>query len=154
MTIHELLSHDFTDKTIVIIGAPASGKTFAASLLFGKLSTHQLVNTDLYKDHGFEQSLYALRDALAESEYPKIIEGVLGYRLLRKGAEMGDFYPDVVVEMQVPDEVIERQYEQRGPEKLKGARTMMKANATVLSKYMEMVPIERKPIWIIVNNEY
>lgn len=143
-------------KNVVILGGPASGKSFLAWQLMGSES-HEHVSTDYYMTHGFEQSLYMLLDDIKYEAIPTphIIEGVIGARLIRKGAEWGTYYPDVIIELRVSDDRLEREYVKRGEDKLKGARAMTKSIDTILNAYRSMpVPSDKKPIWITINNEY
>lgn len=150
------LAHVYAGKNVVIIGAPASGKTFYGWKM-SEVGQHNLISTDDYMNYGYDKALYAIMEDIQSGRIPQphIIEGVLGYRLLRKGAELGTYYPDVVIEMRVTDELLVRAYEQRGEAKLKGARTMMKANETVLHSYREIqVPEDMKPMWVTIDNQY
>ena len=157
MELPELLTKDFTGKNVVIIGCAASGKTWLANMLGELHPDHMIIRSDDYMSHGFEQSLYAMMDDIAANqETPCIIEGVLGYRLLRKGVELGTFYPSVVIEMLITDQRMEKTYnELRDPAKLKGALSQKKANATVLDKYLTMIEdTSFKPEWIQIHNNY
>lgn len=98
-----------TDKSIVVVGLPASGKSFLAThgilpqLLTKGVRDIKIFRTDDYIKHGFEKSLYILMDDFQErranvvKKEHAIIEGVQGYRLLRKGLELGTFSPDLVI---------------------------------------------------------
>lgn len=160
LTLTELLERDFTGENVLIIGCPASGKSTIAQMIAERHSGHHLVHTDDYMQHGYEQSLYVLIDELKSGHLngmgDLLIEGILGYRLLRKGVEQDFYYPDVVIELLITDERMERTYnEERDHEKLKGARSQTKACATILGKYKEMfIPDGQYPEWIQINNEY
>lgn len=159
MTLAELLQRDFTGENVLIIGCAASGKSTVANMLLDRHpNNHIIIRTDDYMSHGYEQSLYVLIDDLKakSSHNPTFIEGILGYRLLRKGVELNCYYPDVVIELQISPERMERTYnESRDPDKLKGAKSQAKACATILDRYKEMfIPDGQYPEWIIVKNEY
>ena len=147
---------DLTDKVVVIIGPAASGKSWLADQLHLTWKHHKVFHSDDYMSHGFEQSLYVMMDDIQKHSAPCIVEGVLGYRLLRKGVELDNFYPDVVIEMMITDERMEKTYnEDRDPAKLKGAMSQKKANATVLEKYQVMIlNNDLAPDWIQFNNDY
>lgn len=88
---------------VVIIGYAATGKTtFSNTLQFdGKL-----YHTDDYLKYGSVESLYVLMDDLKKDKTPlKVIEGIGGYRLLRKGAELQNFYADLVIVCEASKEV-------------------------------------------------
>lgn len=166
LTLTELLERDFTGENVLIIGCPASGKSTIAKMISERHPDSQYIQTDDYMQHGYEQSLYVLIDdlkrgyvsqeAAVRMNGPHIIEGILGYRLLRKGVEQDFYYPDVVIELLITDERMEQTYnEQRDPEKLKGARSQTKACATILGKYKEMfIPDGQYPEWIQIHNNY
>ena len=160
LTLQELLERDFTGENVLIIGCPASGKSTIAQMIADRHHDHHFIHTDDYMSHGYEPSLYALIDdikaAVNNDQVPMIIEGILGYRLLRKGVEQDYYYPDVVIELLIPEERMEQTYnESRDPEKLKGAKLQTKACATILAKYKEMfIPDGQYPEWIQINNNY
>lgn len=144
----------FQGKNILIIGAPASGKTYITKEIAEFLPNHKVIHTDDYMHHGFEQSLYSLMDDLKTIQEPTIIEGIGGYRLLRKGVETDSYYPDVVIEMVVTEERIQEVYSnERDPAKLKGVFTAIKSCATILQKYQAMNN-PRKPTWYAIENDY
>lgn len=73
------------EKIAVIIGLAASGKTTLSEYLHERFPDHSLFHTDDYMSFGYEESLYRLMSDLQADQNPlKIIEGVQGYRLLRK----------------------------------------------------------------------
>jgi len=139
-------------KNILIIGNPASGKTYVSGLF--PATHHTIIHTDDYIQHGHVESLYKLLDDMEQIEGNTIIEGVLGYRLLRKGVELGVYFPDIVIELHTSPECVERTYtQQRQPEKLKNLKGFTAGLGSVLSGYREMFnPFP--PIWIQVKNEY
>ena len=102
MKYSQLFDYSFAGKTIVIIGSPASGKTTLGKALAAKYG-QKLIQADDYMQHGYKEALYVMLADLIEIDEPVIVEGMQGYRLLRKGVELGNFYPDVVIELQVTD---------------------------------------------------
>lgn len=103
-------------KIVVVIGLAASGKTTVADYLQEHfLQEHSLYHTDDYIDYGYEQSLYKMIDDLAADPNPlKIIEGVQGYRFLRKNAELRQFQVDTVVIVETPGDKRAKRYADRG----------------------------------------
>jgi hypothetical protein len=86
------------ENRVVIIGHPESGKTHIADELAIQYPDYKVYRTDDYILHGFERSLYVLLGDIERDAAPKVIvEGVQGYRLLRKGAELGTFDADLVI---------------------------------------------------------
>lgn len=139
-------------KHILIIGPPASGKTFVSRIIKAQLPTHRIFHSDDYMDKGWEQSLYALIEDIKQHEGPTIVEGLQGYRLLRKGIELDCYHPDIVIEIEVTDYTIESVYHlERDPSKLKSVLSSVKACDTVLVKYRGMEKT-REPYWIKIDN--
>lgn len=149
----ELNSWPLAGKTIVIIGPPASGKTTLAKSISESTGTG-VVSTDDYMEHGYKDSLYVMLDDLAELTEPKIIEGMQGYRLLRKGVELDCFYPDIVIELSVTQEQVERVYRtERISSKLPKLAAFNKMHQTILESYKAM-DNPRPPKWIRIQNEF
>lgn len=88
---------------VVIIGYAATGKTtFANSLKFDG----SLYHTDDYLKYGSVESLYVLMEDLKkDTNQLKVIEGIGGYRLLRKGMQQQNFYADLIIECVASKEV-------------------------------------------------
>jgi deoxyadenosine/deoxycytidine kinase len=110
-------------NTIVIIGLPATGKTFLASRL---PSGYKRYHTDDYMEHDFEDALYHLMDDLRRYKSREVvIEGVQGYRLLRKLAQRKMRQPDLIVKCVAPTELREHRYYERGKILNKGFDKML-----------------------------
>lgn len=143
---------DIKGKKVLIIGFPASGKTTLSELLKLKSEEHEVMHSDDYMKFGFVESLYELMKDLEKTEKPTIVEGVIGYRLLRKGVELDSYYPDIVIELNVNEETIKRRYLERDPQKIKGALSMCKSSLKILSDYRHM-PKKKVPMWVDINND-
>ena len=160
MTYADILNLDLTGKTVVIIGCPASGKTTLGKALAQRTGA-KLIRTDDYMDFGYKEALYVMLADLIEIDEPVIVEGVQGYRLLRKGVELGNFFPDVVIELEVTEAQVKRVYEtERIWDKRKSAEKMLaslagfnKMHQTILGKYREMEN-PHPPTWYTVRNEF
>ena len=79
---------DLTDpQDIVIIGYPGTGKTTYAANLHKQYPNHILIHTDNLQGLGYRKALYGLilkiKALKVKLKRPVIVEGVLGYRLLR-----------------------------------------------------------------------
>lgn len=147
---------DIGSSTVVIIGPPAAGKTYVAGKLAIDNPGHKLIHTDDYIKYGYEASLYHLLDDVVGLKKlgPLIIEGVLGYRLLRKGVQLNCFYPEMVVELEITYEQLERIYKtERDRTKLDYIKPMLKANVTVLRSY-QLFENKHKPKFIKLKNPY
>ncbi len=139
------------NKNVLIIGPPASGKTTLAKELYKQnRTTHNLHHSDDYMAHGYEQALYVLMEVLNHPVLT-IVEGVQGYRLLRKGAQLGTYAPDLVIEMEVTREQQAAIYEsERDPAKLKYLKGFANAHQKILNDYFELVG-DARPEWIKMN---
>lgn len=149
---------DITGKNVLIIGCPASGKTYVADALKRDNPKHKLFHTDAYKQYGYVEALYVLIDELKELGTKKntIVEGVQGYRLLRKGVELNCYYPDIVVELKISDALMRRTYErERDPEKIRYLKGFNASHQKILNDYKAMaIPAGKKPQWIELQNSY
>lgn len=84
---------------VVIVGYAATGKTtLVESFKYSPSLANVWHTDDLINQYDFEESLYVLMPQIAKCRNPlKIIEGIQGYRLLRKGLQLKTFYADVVI---------------------------------------------------------
>ena len=153
MTIEELKERNFAGKNVLIIGCPASGKTFVAKEL-AITSCQDIIHTDDYSKHGYQDALYKVMDSIKVAEDPIIVEGILGYRLLRKGVELDCYYPDVVIELLVTTQRMLKTYaKERGGKDATRLKGFNAAHQTILEEYRRM-PNKHRPEWIKVKNEY
>ena len=145
---------DIENKNVLIIGMPASGKTYLSELLHRDNPTHRLVHTDSYIKYGYREALYKLIEDLKKIKVPTIIEGVQGYRLLRKGVELDLYYPDIVIELEVTEARMLKTYKDKRNGKdvryLKGFNQM---HQKILGDYFRMNS-KRPPQWIKLKNNY
>lgn len=153
-SISDILTTDFSGDSIVITGRPATGKTWLGKKL-AAITGRQVIHTDDYIRFGHVEGLYFLLDDLQTIVGPHLIEGVMGYRLLRKGVETWRYYPDVVIHLTAPAECVERTYRQvrKEPEKLPGVKRLGMACDTILREYLEMNN-PHPPVWWDVQNQY
>lgn len=163
MTLPEILSSEIcSGKVTVIIGRPGSGKTTVGLLIAEQKQECRLWHTDDYIPYGGVDGLYQMMAEMEEDGYqsPAIIEGVGAYRLLRKGAELDVFYPDVVIELIVTDEQVERVYtKERDASKLKKMPGFVKGLETVLAGYRQIMSVRElegrtPPVWMRVQNDF
>lgn len=142
-------------KNILVIGYPGSGKSYIVDQI--PKTPHTFIRTDDYINHGFEESIYRILDDIYishEGNVNTFVEGVQGYRLLRKGLQTNTYYPDIIIEVRRDWGKIEELYRnERGIDKLKGAKGMVKSCDKILNEYLSM-PNDRKPeTWFIVHND-
>lgn len=143
---------DINGKNVLIIGCPASGKTYLSNLL--ESSTHQTFHTDDYINHGYYESMYKCLSDVIECDKLTIVEGVQGYRMLRKGVEMDNYYPDLVIELRITQRRMLLTYSiERNPKKIKYLKAFNKTHNKILSDYRAMNN-KHKPEWLVINNNY
>ena len=153
MTIEEILNIDIRDKNILIIGEPASGKTWLCEQI--EDAGHLTIHTDSYKDFGYERSLYELMRDITDYQQPTMIEGILGYRLLRKGQELGIYKADIVIICETtPEKQAEIYMRERDQSKIKYMPSLKKGLKTIFNEFKEMTPKEDWPEFITFNNNY
>jgi hypothetical protein len=144
--------YDLPGLDVLIIGPPASGKTYVSNLIARECGYGVVIHTDDYLKHGNVESLYCTLADLELIPPPRIIEGVGGYRMLRKGVQMDCYYPDLVIELYVPDGQIEYVYRtQRKYEKLPHLKGFNMGLQSILKQYKEM-PNARPPKWVVLDN--
>lgn len=135
-----------TDKsTVVVIGPPGSGKTHVG-LLLAESSGLPLYCTDAYLHDGHVAALYCVMKAVNDEGW--IVEGMIGYRLLRKRAQLGMPAPDIVIELEASDQDIVNAYRARNKRcNLEDIRKFCKAHESVLQDYF-LLDAERPRVWI------
>jgi len=146
---------DIESKNVLIIGCPASGKTYTSKLLAKDNPSHLVIHTDDYIKYGYKESLYKLiLDMSLYVNAPTIIEGVLGYRLLRKGVELDCYYPDIVVELEISEALMYKTYSKERQTKdvsyLKGFNA---SHQKILADYKQIIN-PKPPQWITIKNSY
>lgn len=153
MNLQEILAYPLLYKNVLIIGCPASGKTYLSKLL--DRGDHVLIHTDDYLPFGFVGSLSACIDAANNVIGKTIVEGVQGYRMLRKGFENGNYMPDIVIECEVSTQRMNMTYVlERDPAKIQYLRDFKKGHVKILNEYFAMCPKEKQPIWLTFENNY
>jgi len=154
-TIEEVLLIDFTKSAVVIVGNPASGKTYLANKILnhGNCKHKNIYHTDDYIRYGWVDSMYRLLKDVISDDNPKIIEGVQGFRLLRKGSDELSFCPDYVIYLKSSEDKLRKVYGIRGDnDKINGALKLCKANSTVWSKYI--ANSDKLPTIIEIDNNW
>lgn len=153
MGLREVLDIDINGKNVLIIGCPASGKTWLSNKM--AKPTHTIIHTDNYKKEGYEMGMYAAMWAATNSEKPTIVEGVYGYRMLRKGAELWNYMPNIVIEIKIPVQRMYLTYRLHRQDKdVEQLEKMVKGNEKVLNEYFKMQNKDNKPMWVEFNNNY
>lgn len=140
------------NKNVLIIGFPGSGKTYLSNLL--KNDLHAVFHTDDYIKYGYKDSMYKCLSDVSKSLKNTIVEGVQGYRMLRKGVELNCYYPDIVIELKISHERMEEIYKkERDVKKIKYLSGFIKSQAKILQDYKQMKN-KKPPEWIILENKF
>jgi len=124
-------------KKMVIIGLPASGKTWLANKLATNLNL-PVYHADDYLNHGFENSMYMMQEDI-ETNNPDahIVEGVAAYRLLRKAAQgVFDYNPDLIIIVNRAEEVRRSVYDNERKKPFQSIAGMQKTLDKILTEYM------------------
>ena len=136
---------------VVIIGPPGSGKTHVATVL-GESSDLPIYRTDKFLGDGHVKALYSVIDATGDEGY--IIEGMIGYRLLRKLKQLKLPAPDIVIQLEADDFMIEESYAKRNKVvNLNRLKTFCKAHEKVLDDYYKLDG-EEPAIWIHGSSQH
>ena len=133
------------DTQVVIIGPPGSGKT-AVGRLLAEQSGLPLYSTDKFLGDGHVKALYAVMALAGDNGW--IVEGMIGYRLLRKRKQLKLPAPDVVIQLGASDEQIAASYAERGkPCNLRLIKNFCAAHDSVPKDYWQLDGDEPR-IWI------
>jgi len=97
---------------VIIYGHTKSGKSLLTKLISEKLENRKYIFSDWYKHLGFKQNMYAILRLISNNNTKEkmIIEGIQMSRLLRKGVQLNNFYPDVVIHIICNYETIKYAY--------------------------------------------
>jgi hypothetical protein len=131
--------------TVVIIGPPGSGKTTVGELL-AEQSELPLYSTDKYLGYGHLHALYYIIREVGDVGW--IVEGMIGYRLLRKRKQLGMPAPDIVIQLDARDDEIQQAYRARNKFcNLAHVKNFCKAHETVLKEY-KLLDGDMPKVWV------
>ena len=137
--------------TVVVIGPPGSGKTHVAGVL-AETSGLPVYSTDEYLSDGHVAAQYAVMREIGDTGW--IIEGMIGYRFLRKRKQLGLPPPDIVIQLDADDAQISASYAARKKHyNIKTIRRFCAAHETVLDDYLRLDG-EDPGIWVHANSFY
>ena len=124
-------------KKIVIIGLPASGKTWLANKLATVLNI-PAIHSDDCLHHGFEDSMYIMQEDIAkDNPEAHIVEGIAAYRLLRKAAQgVFDYDPDLIIMVNRSEDVRRAVYENERKKPFQSIKGMQKTLDKILGEYL------------------
>ena len=157
MNFEELIHIPFDRQSILLLGRPASGKTWLSKALSPMYPHHHVIHCDDYKDFAEPVAIQALIEDAYENK-PCIVEGVLGYGLLLQGLKEQSYRPDIIIICEIS---AARQREiylsERDPSKLQFQKRFYQKLQLILHecyKLMSKLPSEEYPNVIIFQNEF
>jgi hypothetical protein len=143
--------------SIVIIGFTRSGKVTIAKKIAESLNIPLLIS-DEYLNGDNDERLYNLMDDVLHyynNNIPFIVEGILCFRLLRKGAQLNNFFPDLVIRTECSEKTIEHFYQKEGEgHKIKRALSFNKGLVSIWDEYVELLyhnSFMKKPKLLTLN---
>lgn len=143
--------HLTSDSTVVVIGPPGSGKTRVGEVL-AETSGLPLYSTDRFLGDGHVAALYAVMQLTGDTGW--IVEGMVGYRMLRKRAQFGMPPPDIVIQLDATDDEIVQSYRDRGEYcDLRRIRGFVAAHDTVLKDYYALDAALPR-IWVYAKSRH
>lgn len=150
MTIEEIIKLDIEGKDVLIIGCPASGKSYLLKQI--PTTTHLKISTDDYMNFGYEQSMYEVMKDIKASVINTLVEGIQGYRLLRKGIQLDCYYPDIVIELIISEQQMLDTYKhERDDKKIRYLKGFNKMHDKIITDYFALEN-KQKPEWFKVTN--
>jgi hypothetical protein len=153
-----LINFCLSKQIIVVLGYTKTGKITIAKKLSKETQYPLLISDDYVKISNPIDALYILMEDIKEHQrnnQPFIVEGILCFRLLRKGAKLNSFNPDVIIKTQCNDETIQYFYNKDGESnKVNRALSFNKGLNTIWEEYLNLIyhyPHNIKPTYIELN---
>lgn len=155
----ELISLCRKSKHIIIYGHSKSGKVILGRLISEKIGCGLIISDD-YMHLGWSDNMYHIKELLQtkHKEEQIVFEGVQTCRLLRKGVQLDDYYPELVIHITCNYTSIERCYWNDGEQhKLKGGK-VKRFNEKILDKiffeWWDMLPKGKRPKIINIDTSF
>lgn len=142
-------------SSIVVLGIPNSGKTTLATELARQLNYPLIISDNYFIKGNQEKSLENLMNVIQQYRGKFIVEGVMCYRLLRKGAQTHLFLPDILINLRCSTEHMIQIYNRdREYDKVKYALNYIRGLNTIFMEYQNILknnPSMRRPHYIEIN---
>jgi hypothetical protein len=153
----KLVSYCENKKSIVIVGFTKTGKVTIAKELSNRLNIPLLIS-DHYISGNYDDALQRLMNDVLyyyNNNIQFIVEGILCFRLLRKGIKLNNFYPDLVIRTECNDKTIEHFYHKDNESsKIKRAFAFNKGLESIWTEYLNLLGsnnIPNRPNFIKLN---
>ena len=117
LVTNDLINYCKNFPIIVICGYTKTGKVTIAKKLSEQLNRPLLKSDDYIDYQNRENSLYLFMDAVipyVNNNMSVIVEGISCFRLLRKGIQLGNFSPDLIIKTKCNNYTISYFYEKDG----------------------------------------
>lgn len=152
MNLHDILEQSYKNKNVIILGRPASGKTWLSNALSPMYPHHHVIHTDDYKDFSEPVAIQALIEDAYHNK-PYIIEGCTGYRLLWQGAVEKSYKPDIIIHCIISRGKQREIYlQERDASKIKHLKRFHDGCMKFLNSYLYSTPeAEQSPIYEFYN---
>lgn len=141
----DLINHCKQFNAIVICGFTKTGKIKIAKTLSESLNMKLFMSDDyLYTNH-VDALYHLINDILPyyNNKIPIIVEGTQCFRLLRKGLQEKNFYPDLIIRTECNEATIRLCYNNDGEgHKIDKALIFNKGLNTTWNNYKELLKIE------------
>jgi len=139
------------DSVVIIIGPPGSGKSVVGNLLAESSGLPLYSTEELTTGNKALTALKAIMHLCGDEGF--IMEGMIGYRWLRKQKEMELPMPDIVIQLDASDDEIEVAMASRDKHcNVKLIRKFCSAHEKVLADYY-LLDEDRPKVWIHGNSE-
>jgi uridine kinase len=128
-------------KLIVVCGYTKTGKVTIAKKLAEELNRKLLKSDDyqMFEEQSLEMLMNDVIDSLKRKEQI-IVEGILCFRLLRKGMEQMNILPDMLIKTECNEETIRHFYEKDGEEsKIDRALSFNKGLDKIWKDYLNLL---------------
>ena len=152
---NEMSVQSSSKPTVIILGYTKTGKYPIAKKLAEELNRPLFVSDDYGYQDSADKGLYKFMDAIMPlylEETPMIIEGVLCFRLLRKGLQLQNFFADLIIKTECSDDTISYFYKKDGESnKIDRALAFNKGLNTIWEEYLTMIyknPSIKRPNYI------
>ncbi len=138
------------ESVVVVIGPPGSGKSKVGNLLAESSGLPLYSTEELTTGNKALTALKTIMHLCGDEGF--IMEGMIGYRWLRKHKEMELPCPDIVIQLEASDEEIEDAMSKRDKHcNTKLIRKFCAAHEKVLEDYY-LLDEERPKVWIHGNS--